>query len=57
MNRRLKLLILLLLAAVICLSIGIASLRMSDGSEGQTESGSAPAANGAAIQLYQEINL
>ena len=54
MNRRLKLLILLLSAAVICLSIGIVSLRMSEGSEGQPESEAAPAANGAAIQLYQE---
>ncbi len=54
MNRRLKLLILLLFAAVIFLSIGIASLRMSDGSEGQTESEAVPAANGSAIQLYQE---
>lgn len=54
MNRRLKLLILVLLAAVICLSVGIASLRLSDGSRGQTVSEAQPAANGAAIQLYQE---
>ncbi len=54
MNRRFKLLILVLLIAVICLSIGIASLRMSEGSEGQTESEAAPAAGSAAILLYQE---
>ena len=54
MNRRLKLLILLLLAAVICLSVGIVNLRMSGSSEEQTASEAQPAANGAAIQLYQE---
>ena len=54
MNRRFKLLILVLLVAVICPSIGIVSLRMSDGSEGQTESEAVPAASSAAILLYQE---
>ncbi|MBR3419829.1 MAG: hypothetical protein IKG82_14170 [Oscillospiraceae bacterium] len=55
MDRRLKLLILVLLAAVICLSVGIASLRMSGRSGGQTASEAQPAVNGSqAIQLYQE---
>ncbi len=54
MNRRLKLLILLLLTAVLCLSAGIASLRMNDGSTGQTEPEPAPSAGKSAIQLYEE---
>ena len=54
MDRRLKLLILLLLTAVICLSVGIASLHMNEGSGEQTAPETVPAADGNAIQLYQE---